>query len=132
MRDPTDLAARRKLAMLAAEANEWTALERWAWETALVKPTDPQAYEWLRKAYLQLDKPAQAARATYALALLDSTQRIDRMLEAAELFRRAGEVAEARRIVDEVLRQQPEDARARKLHAELGQDGDEAGDERRR
>lgn len=107
-RDPTDLAVRERLAALAADAGNWQALEKWAWEVALVNPASERAYRWLEQAYRHLGRASEAARAAYAAGLADPRGRSDHWLRAAELYRDAGDRKQAVEILHELLQASPD------------------------
>ncbi len=112
--DPDDLPLRKKLAQLAIERQDWPAAERWTLEGLHIQVQDANLHVWRAMALAAQDKAAEAAD-EYAAAVELSPDDPKLPIEYARTLVRAGRKAEARGVLEELLKRAGDDPEARKL-----------------
>jgi len=116
--EPDDLPVRKKLAQLALAKKDFAAADRWAIEALRIQVMDPELHQLRAQALDQLDKPAAAADEYAATVELDP-ENLPMRLALARMHLAAGQKAQAKAALDELLAIDPNHPGAKELLEKL-------------
>lgn len=112
--DPDDLALRKKLTQLAIKRQDFAAAERWSREGLHIQVLDANLHAWRAAALSELKRPAEAAE-EYAVAVELSPDDTALRLSQAEALIAADRKADARGVLEELLKRDADNEPAAKL-----------------
>src|SRR5262249_22291436 len=104
--DPDDLPVRKKLAEQAGADGDWDAAARWSLEGLHIQVMDVELHAWRGEALLGQGSAAASAKEYDVAAQLEPDEMKWRMAQARALVK-AREPAKAKRVLDELLKRDP-------------------------
>ena len=117
--DADDLTLRKELTRRFTARKDAANAEHWGNECLYVDVYDPECHTLLAEAYLLGDKPAQAVEEFDAALTLKPKKPDQIQVRRALALKAAGKIAEARSVLDEILKKDPDHPEAKKAREEV-------------
>jgi tetratricopeptide (TPR) repeat protein len=117
--DADDLTLRKELTKRYIEKKDPAQAEHWGNECLYVDVYDPECHTLMADAYLLADKPGLAVEELDAALTLKPKKPDLIQVRRAKALKAEGKIAEARAILDEILKKDPEHPEAKKARDEV-------------
>jgi cellulose synthase operon protein C len=117
--DADDLTLRKELIKRFLEKKDGPNAEHWGNECLYVDVYDPECHTLMSDAYLLTDKPVQAVEELDAALTLKPKKPDLIQVRRARALKAAGKIAEAKSVLEEILKKDPEHPEAKKALLEI-------------